>query len=233
MMRRRTRGRWLLVGAVLLGLGACASPERPPATTAVVPAAQANPPAVAAPPEWRPGDQWTYGWTAGTRTGIKVVEVVESREIGGAPYYVARVGELDHLYTPDLRWAGALRDGRVEIRMVPPQPWFVWPLQAGLRWTHRGSYQDPRGTRQRNDSFAVVGEESVEVPAGRFRAFKVAREGSDRDTDEYWYAPEVRFYVKWVGRRDDTEFEERLQSYRAGARLIPPPGVPASPSSPR
>jgi hypothetical protein len=151
----------------------------------------------------------------------------------GRRYYVARVGELDHLYTPDLRWAGALRDGRVEIRMLPPQPWFVWPLRTGRRWSHRGSYQDPRGTQQRDDSFAVLGEESVEVPAGRFRVFKVAREGSDRDTDEYWYAPEVRFYVKWVGRRDDTQFEERLQSYRAGARLILPPGAPTSPSGPK
>ena len=235
MTTRWARWRPLLVGVTVLSLGACASPGPTQGTKApegpVVPAAETPPLVASGPPEWRPGDQWSYGWTSGSTSGTKVVEVVESKEIGGTPYYVVRVGDLDHLYTRDLGWAGALRDGRVEIRMVPPEPWFEWPLGMGRRWSHRGTYEDRSGTRQRDDSFAVVGEESVEVPAGRFRAVKVVREGSDRDSDEYWYAPEVRFYVKWNGRRADMQFQEQLQSYRAAARLIPPPGAPTPPSS--
>jgi len=214
----------LLVCATALGFDACASPASP---GLVAPPAAANAPlSVASPPEWRPGDQWTYGWTAGGRSGTKVVEILDSREIGGTTYYVLRVGDLDHLYTRDLHWAGALREGRVEIRMAPPLPWFMWPLEVGRRWSHHGSYEDRGGSQKRTDSFAVVGEETVEVSAGRFRALKVVREGSGRSTDEYWYAPDVRFYVKWVGHRADAEFEEHLQSYRAGPRLIPSPGAP-------
>jgi hypothetical protein len=219
-----------------LGLAACALHEPPQGATpsrgasAVVAPVQAPPLVASGPPDWRPGDKWTYAWTSGPTSGIKVVEVVEFREIGATPYYVVRVGDLDHLYTRDLGWAGALRGGRVEIRMVPPEPWFEWPLGVGRRWSQRGTYQDRSGARQRDDSFAVVGEESVEVPGGRFHAFKVVRETADRDSDEYWYAPEVRFYVKWIGRRADLQFEEQLQSYRPAARLISPPGAPAPPS---
>ncbi len=221
----------MLVCGVACGVGACVAGGSPSATTEAVTVAGAPTAAVGQRPEWRPGDQWTYGWTAEARTGTKVVEVLDSREIGGVFYYAARNGDVDHLFTRDLQWAGALRDGRVEIRMVPPLPWFVWPLETGRRWSHRATYQDPNGARQRDDSFAVIGEEWVEVPAGRFRTLKVVREGSDRDSDEYWYASEVRFYVKWIGRRGNTQFQELLQSYRAVTRLIPPPGVPAPPSN--
>jgi hypothetical protein len=141
-----------------------------------------------------------------------------------------RIGDLDHLYTRDLGWAGALRSSRVEIRMIPPEPWFMWPLETGRRWSHRGSYEDTNGVKQRDDSFAIIGEESVDVPAGRFRAFKIVRQASDGDADEYWYSPQIGYYVKWIGRRADTQFEEQLQSYRTVPRLMPPLDGP-TPSS--
>jgi hypothetical protein len=85
------------------------------------------------------------------------------------------------------------------------------------------------GKVQHNDSFAVIAAETVEVPAGRFRALKVVRETDRRDSDLYWYAPEVRWYVKWIGRRRDTQFEEQLREYRMAPRLIPEsaPGTPS------
>ena len=64
------------------------------------------------------------------------------------------------------------------------------------------------------DSYRVVGVESVAVPAGTFRAFKIVREVDSAVVDEYWYAPNVRWYVKWVGRRGKDEFEEVLQEYK-------------------
>jgi hypothetical protein len=178
-------------------------------------------------PDWRPGDQWVYGWNSGATSGTKVVEILHVSKINQVPFYTVRVGELDHFYTMELHWAGSMRDNKVESRMKPPQPWFVWPLEVGRRWNHRGTYEGHDGFREQNDVFAVVASEVVEVPAGRFRALKVVRETSGRDFDEYWYAPEVRFYVRWVGRRGDREFEESLQEYRPAARLIPP--LPSQP----
>jgi hypothetical protein len=172
-----------------------------------------------------------YGWTSGSETGTKTVEVIEIREINKVPFYLVRVGDLEHFYTRELQWAGTMREQKVESRMSPPVPWFVWPLEAGRRWTHQATYEDANGKTEIADRFSVVATEMVEVPAGRFNAVKVVRETDRRDVDEYWYAPEVRFYIKWVGRRGDAQFEEQLREYRQAPRLIRDPTSSAPPSA--
>src|SRR3990172_3439237 len=216
--------RAVVLGASALWLVACAaqqvSPPTPPPTLT----------RVDSPPAWRAGDRWVYDWTSGTNAGTKTVEVLEIKEVNNIQYYIVRIGDLDHYYTLDFKWSGSVRDGRVEARMVPPQPWFAWPLEMGKRWVHRGSYEERDRKQEQNETFAVVTTETVEVPAGRFHAFKVVREASRLESDQYWYAPEVRWYVKWIGRRGQVQFEERLREYQAAPRLIPAP-TPASPPS--
>jgi len=185
------------------------------------------------PPQWRPGDRWTYGWTAGSETGTKTVEVIELREVNRVPFYIVRVGDLTHFYTRELQWTGSMRDQRVESRMTPPLPWFTWPLESGRRWVHQGTYEDANGKTATTDRFSVEGVEAVEVPAGRFQAVKVIRETDRKDLDQYWYAAEVGFYVKWVGRRGDAQFEEHLQEYRRMPPADPSHPTPAPPSTTR
>ena len=172
-----------------------------------------------------------YGWTSGAESGIKTVEALEIREINSVSFYLVRVGDVETFYTRDLHWAGTMQDGRVAARMTPPQPWFAWPLKAGQGWTYRGTYEDRSGKTEFNDVFSVVAAEAVEVPAGRFNAFKIVRETERRDSDQYWYAPDVRFYVKWIGRRGDTQFEEQLREYHPAPRLIPGQPSTGSPST--
>ncbi len=177
-------------------------------------------------PEWRPGDRWVYEWRSGSDTGVKTVDILEIKDLNGVRYYVARIGDVDHYYTLDLHWAGSVRDSKVEARMIPPHPWFVWPLEVGRRWAHRGTYEERNTGQQHQDDFAVVAAETIEVPAGRFGAFKLVRQGSHVDFDEYWFAPEVRWYVRWIGRRGEIQFEEHLREYRPAPRLIPRTGSP-------
>lgn len=222
------------VGLTALTASGCASPtaQTAPAQSAVP---QAGPIQVNTPPDWRPGDRWVYAWTSdarsGPKNGMKNVEVVELWE--SQAIYLVKVGDIELFYTKELQWAGSMRDGKVQARMTPPQPWFVWPLEAGRHWTHRGTYEDTTGKSTYHDRFSVVGAEVVEVPAGRFNALKVVRETDTRDADQYWYAPEVRFYVKWIGRRGGDEFEEVLREYRPAPRLIPGGGPARSPSTPK
>ena len=200
-----------------LALAACARSAPPPAPPAA--AAPAVPGVtVAAPPEWRPGDHWSYELTTGEQTAIKNVDVREVTDVNAIRYYVVRVADADHYLTLDLRWAALVRDRKVEARMVPPQPLLSWPLIAGRQWTHDGTFE-AGGTRTSfKDTFGVETTETVQVPAGTFRALKVVRQGSNQESDQYWYAPEVRWYVKWTGRRGDMRFEERLREYRPAAR---------------
>jgi hypothetical protein len=223
---------WACVAAtLLLALGGCGLSwpwlEGDRAATSA-----ARRPETAARPTWRPGDRWVYSWTAAEKTGTKAVEVVGTQEFGGVSYYLVRIGDLDHFYTSDLHWAGGVRDQRVEVRMTPPQPWFTWPLEVGRRWTHRGTLEVRNGKLSRDDVFQVTGQETVVVPAGRFNTFKIVREGrTDQSQDEYWYAPEVRFYVKWVGRRGDQRFDEELRDHRPGDQGGEPwPTRPAPPA---
>jgi hypothetical protein len=220
-------GTSFLTGLAALGIFVSGCATAPTPTTSSPPAPASAAAAISTPPEWRPGDQWVYGWTSGSETGTKTVEVVEIREINKVTFYLVRVGDLEHFYTRELQWAGTMREQKVESRMSPPEPWFVWPLEGGRRWTHHATYEDANSKTEVTDRFSVVATEMVEVPAGRFNAVKVVRETDRRDVDEYWYAPEVRFYVKWVGRRGDAQFEEQLREYRQAPRLIP--GLPSSP----
>jgi hypothetical protein len=208
---------FLLIVAVMLAFAACAAGSFP----RVPGNAGAARPAPAAPlvmPTWQVGDQWVYEWTSGKESDTKTIEVVGTRDINGTSYYVVRLGEAEHYYTHALHWAAAVREGRVEARMVPPQPWFVWPLAPGARWTHQGRFEQREGVVTHDDRFAVVGLETIEVPAGRYGAIRVLRETDRRDRDEYWYAPDIRWYARWLGRRGDVQFEERLREYRPAPR---------------
>lgn len=212
-------GRWLAyLSALILWLAACAIPQAPPSMARV-----------SSPPEWRSGDRWVYEWKSGSERGTKSLEVVEIREVNRIRYYLVRIGSIHHYYTLDLHWAGSARASKVEARMVPPQPWFEWPLEVGRRWVHHGAYEERDAKRQHNDVFAVVAAETVEVPAGRFHALRVVREAG-QDSDEYWYAPEVRWYVRWIGRRGETQFEEQLREYSLAPTRLPE-SAPAAPPS--
>jgi hypothetical protein len=208
---------WVGVMIVALAASFVIGCRTPAATSA--PSAPASSTA-SAPPDWRPGDKWTYEWTSGAERGIKTAEVREIREVNGVSYYVIRLGDTDHYYTRDLHWAAIISESKVVARMQPPQPWFMWPLDPKRRWAGEGVFEHPKGTERFNDTFMVVGTETVDVPAGRFQAVKLVRQTNKRDFDEYWYVPEVRWYVKWHGRRAEAEFDETLQSYTFAPRLV-------------
>ena len=205
--------------------GCAASVDGPAASSPAAPAARAS----AAPPEWRVGDRWTYGWTLGAESGTKTVEVVELRKWNEVTYYLVRIGDVTHLYTPELQWAGTMREERVESRMTPPLPWFSWPLARDRRWTHQATYEQAGAPKQLvTQRFSVTDSEPVEVPAGRFPVVKVVRETDRGDVDEYWYAPDVGFYVKWVGRRGEQRFEEQLREYHRSSDVPSPATRPPS-----
>lgn len=205
------------LGTVLLALSGCAAETSVP--TPVDPGTPRPPVATPLPaPTWQVGDRWTYEWTSGTQNGTKTIEVTGVRDVENARYYVVRLGGSEHYYTAALQWAAAVRDGRVEARMVPPQPWFAWPLAAGARWTHQGRFEQREGVATHDDRFTVIGPERVEVPAGRYDGVKIVRETDRGDGDEYWYAADVRWYARWLGRRGESRFEERLREYHPAPR---------------
>jgi hypothetical protein len=214
--------------ALMIAMSGCTTPAGP---LAVSPPVAPAPVAIGSPPEWRTGDRWVYGWTSGSEAGTKTVEVIELREVNQVTYYLVRINDLIHFYTRELQWAGTMRDQRVESRMAPPLPWFAWPLDRDKRWTYQGTYADASGKRFVTDRFSVTDSEPVQVPAGRFRVLRIIRETDRGDLDEYWYAPDVGFYVRWIGRRGDSRFEEQLREYHRAPRVDTTPPATAPPST--
>lgn len=211
----------LLASTLVVVLGACSvqGPAAPPSgQPATLDSTFKTVAAARAAPDWRPGDRWLYGLLIGTEQGSKTVEVVEVRDFNSAKYYIVRVGALDHLYTTQLQWAGHARERKIESRMSPPLPWFTWPLEPGRKWTYRGTLQDSSGTVTRSDNFIVLAAEVLEVPAGRFNTLKVVHDSDRGDRNEYWYAPDVRSYIKWVWQRGSSRTEEQLREYHAAPR---------------
>jgi len=217
------------VGLLLLVIAAaCVSCRTMPADA---PATTHDVPRFATPPEWRAGDRWVYRVANGAAI-TRTVDVRDVRDVNGVRYYVLNNAddELLNFWTFDLRWAGAVgaRDSKVEARIDPPTPWFTWPLEPGRRWSHEAVYEDRAGKRAASATFMVMGIETVEVPAGRYQAMKIVREAPSGDSDQYWYAAEVRSYVRWILRRSDKRVEEELVEYKPADRLIPRPATPTS-----
>jgi hypothetical protein len=192
----------------------------PPAAPAAAALSEATVPA------WRAGDRWVYEWTSGQERGTRTIEVRESTAVNGVEYYVVDLGNsVLQYYTKDLHFAAGVEASKVLARMVPPLPWFAWPLKAAAQWNYQGVNEQQGSSKRQNDAFGVVGVELVTVPGGEFRAFKIVRQTDRRDSDQYWYAPEVRWYVRWLGRRGDVEFEEQLKAYEPAPRLTSTPST--------
>lgn len=90
------------------------------------------------------------------------------------------------------------------------QPWRSWPLEVGKKWTFDMDWVRPDGvTGHTHQDVEVAALEEVEVPAGKFMAYRIVHRGffsnsnniRGQQDDTYWYAPDVKADVKL--RRDD------------------------------
>ena len=95
-------------------------------------------------------------------------------------------------------------------RKVVARPWRVWPLEVGKKWTFDMDWIRQDGvTGHTRQDVEVAAFEQVEVPAGKFMAFRIVHKGfysnsnnaSGKQDDTYWYAPDVKADVK--STRDD------------------------------
>jgi hypothetical protein len=85
-------------------------------------------------------------------------------------------------------WARVNLDGEL-VKFSPPQTMVVAPLKKGATWNFNGHAGELK-VQQRYD---VLGEESVEVPAGKFQTFRIHGEQTtpSRMIIDRWFAPGV------------------------------------------
>ena len=159
--------------------------------------------------------------------------------LDGEPAYVINSGRRDLFYRKrDGAWMLERLDGQVDIRVTPPRETFAWPLEVGKTWEQLFVLERPR--EGRSDSVLRVSRveaiETVTVPAGTFRAFRVVARNkwNDQVTVESWYAPEVGQVVKTreplaAGGEELRELVSHVPAPRAAA--VAPPAASGSSAS--
>ncbi len=211
------------------------SPAPPPSgTPSPSPTASNTPPREPNPisgpvtvPMWERGYEWKYRWTSPRGSGTFVWTVVRDEAVAGVPYYVVKTGGREIFFTKaDLAWLMDRVEGVIEIRGTPALRILEWPLAVAKEWEQTYSWENPvqRQTEERLRRCNVEGRVVIDVPAGSFWAFHVTvKDPTGRLTNEYWYAPEVRFFVK-ERRFFSYGVEERdLLEYKLRATIAPAP----------
>ncbi len=184
-------------------------------------------------PALAPGDTWTIRYSDGTKAkrkflreenGILVFEVSQ-RSPGGE----VSAGVL-HL-NRDLATVRMLDTSGAELqRFEPNSLGLQFPLIVGKEWQGKCQrFDEGREAGTFFGTYKVVGMESVTVPAGTFRTFRV--EGQTYEVKPpgrrwrfvHWYAPEVRMEVRLQAMTPDgspTEFE--LSEFVHAGQAPPP-----------
>jgi hypothetical protein len=120
---------------------------------------------------------------------IEGTENVDGKEL--LKFEMHRAGVITNidLLTVDQRgvfcWARINLDGEF-VKFNPPQPMISMPLKRGASWNFEGQAGDLK-VQQR---YEVTGEEDVQVPAGKFHAFRIHSEQTSPSpmTIDRWFA---------------------------------------------
>jgi hypothetical protein len=134
-------------------------------------------------PNVKPGDTWTYtstsergpsGWNQ-THEQVTVLRATPSHI-----YFESKI--MGSTQAPGEVIAGAdwSRERSVNGTDTVVNRPFAFPLSQGKTWNVEYAEQHPNRTfasQKWNSQYRVVGMEAVEVPAGKFQAFKVEAEG--------------------------------------------------------
>jgi hypothetical protein len=157
-----------------------------------------------------PGMTWRYNMTQEVDHGLSVpdakpdpdgkirgpvvyridgTENVDGKELLKFEMHRAGVITNTDLLTVDERgvfcWARINLDGEL-VKFNPPQPMIAMPLKQGASWNFDGQAGDLKVQQQ----YEVTGEEDVQVPAGKFHAFRIRSEQTSPNpmTIDRWFA---------------------------------------------
>jgi hypothetical protein len=160
-----------------------------------------------------PGTSWRYNMTEEIGKGLNISDVktdvdgkirlpvlyrIEGTEdLDGKDllkFEMHRAGTITNtdLLTVDdhgiICWARINLDGQL-VKFNPPQTMIAAPLKKGAAWNFDGQ----AGELKVQQHYDVMGEEKIDVPAGKFQAFRIHGEQTkpNRMTIDRWFTPAV------------------------------------------
>lgn len=101
-------------------------------------------------------------------------------------------------------------------------PFRDWPLYVGKKWKYESEWENNEGTKGKTSQDAeVVSFEEITVPAGKFMVYKIEYKGmvtnsrgyKGKMSDTWYYAPELKTYIKHVNNDGYGIYTNELISY--------------------
>ncbi|MCO5724314.1 hypothetical protein [Robiginitalea marina] len=161
--------------------------------------------------DYRVGEKWVWKYKGVTTQGEIRSEGEDTREI------VSVDGELGMtIGTDTIPVADMVKPDESET------PKYDWPLEVGKKWKFENSWTSQDGTKgTQSQDVEVLSFQEETVEAGTFMAYKIQYKGTisnsrgySADTDEvWWYAPEVKNFIKLTQTQEDFFYEEELIEY--------------------
>lgn len=86
-------------------------------------------------------------------------------------------------------YARIMEDGQM-FKLDPPQKMLLAPIKTGTKWEYDGTI----GHEKVQQQYSIAAEENVQVPAGKFHAFRIHMEQTEESiVVDRWYVPNVGF----------------------------------------
>jgi hypothetical protein len=170
-------------------------------------------------PIWTAGTSWTYRGRGPAGAYTVTRKVLREGTFQGRDCYEIEAGDARYWYTTQLGYLARTQGDKTVRLASPPEDW-QWPLQVGKQWSATVTWTDS-GAQERTyvltGVWMVEAYEEIKVPAGTFKAFKVSRREIESGASQnFWYSPEVKGWVKVRGTNTaDGNYEEELTAFSA------------------
>jgi hypothetical protein len=170
-------------------------------------------------PEWKVGYFWTFVRKRPGSEKKVVKEIIREDTFEGVPSYVVKIEERENFYTKDtLSLSVTQSAGKLLSKRRPPSQPLFWPLAVGLRWRNSFTWErlDQRSAETFDYQRVASKFDRVTVPAGTFDAIKIDTYEFDSGLlqYEYWYSPQVKWFVKTRWYNMSGVEEEELTNFK-------------------
>lgn len=178
-------------------------------------------------PVWKVGDRWAYKSDSGIEMTMECIGdekdlFVLNRNVSQG----SRKGKWTLYFDKkDMTCVKVTKDGKEnKEERDRTKKGFNFPLFPGRQWTYSSSFYNPAYNMNHDvlTEYSVIGVEDVEVPAGKFRAFKVMVKITMTELSPpqrqfsgayyYWWAPDARAIIKY--ETDRSTFFQRADFQR-------------------
>lgn len=163
--------------------------------------------------DYQLGEKWVWKWERKVEGEVRA----EGEDLQEVVDYNGTLGLWNGMDTVQIPAKAAPDPGKTPFRN--------WPLQVGKKWKYESEWENNEGTTGKTSQDAeIVSFENMNVVAGTFKAYKIVYKGivtnsrgfKGEMTDIWWYAPELKTYIKHVNEDGYGVYTNELTSYSNG-----------------